>query len=832
MKKRGFTLIELLGVIVILAIIATITVPMIVTLLKGARKSVFKASAEEILKTSKMYYSKNVTDSGVIIEIANKQIKKMEYIDGSFSNQDIPSFELKGKMPDRGKITIDEDGNIEFRLDNGEFCAAKSKGNEDINILEGDACDHEIKVPTIAGVVTSKDKDKLVVVSSCYYEDDNHVKTGDANVSRYGFKIDDKDWIYTTENYYMFSKLKNGSSHKIQVSCTNELGIKVEKNLGNQMVGDIDSATITAPSGWAKSKTVTITYPSGRYTYQYSFDLGTTWISDNINNHVFKKTFSSEADNGKIIMARVLDNTGNLKEAVSLKIAGIDTHAPTCGTITGAGTTSTWTKNNRTVSVGCSDTGGSTCSQTTFSNKFSSNATTSNITISDKAGNTTSCPVGVYIDKNPPTCTTSGGQNTWKNSNMTITGNCSDTGGSGCSNITKTITENDTSVALLSYEGHSEDFGWLGVVRNGDTAGTTGQGKRLEALSMNVSIPGLSCSISYEAHVSDVGWQAAVSNGTIAGTTGQSKAIEAVKISLSGACTGYFNVKYRAHVAEDGWQSWVTNGAVAGTTGQSKRMEALEAYLEPKSGSGYQLIGKTPVKLVSPGTVTDGAGNATACPTNVVAAVDTTKPPALKLINTSGGSIACDLVGVSTTTADEKSGIATYKISYSGTSGAWGNVSTTTAWENKMNETVSFKACDQAGNCSDTATTTVHIGTYGASNACGTSSSTTCTSVTACGCKTYKKCCTSYSATKYKEDTASGCYLNGKVVDFTQKTGKKNCGNLGHPINNDSPSGLGCCAYKTCLRSSNNSSCGCAVANTCTSQVCTTATDVNECCHD
>ena len=826
MKKRGFTLVELLAIILILAIIALITVPMIITLIRNARKSVFKSNAEQVLSASKMYYSKNITDDGVIIEIRENQVNKLQYMNDTTNSEALPGFQVKGKLPQKGKITITDDGKIAFDLYNGDFCAYKTEDANTIYILEGDNCDKNVKIPKIEGTVTTKDKDKLVVVASGFYEEDN-VRTP-AKIVRYGFKIDNGDWKYTTNDYYIFNGLKSGSTHNIKISCTNEVGITVEKDLGNKIVSNLDTTVISAPTGWAKSKTVTITYPKGRYKYQYSLDEGVTWLSDGITNGVKTLPYSSQDDNGKYVMARVLDKAGNVEEAKVLKIAGIDTTLPTCGTISGAGTTSSWTKNNRTVSVGCSDngecsntsfsntfssnattgiiqisdkagnkrdctvgvyidkskptcgtisgagdtnhwtkdnrtvsvacsdTGGSTCSQTSFSNTFSSNATTSTIQISDKAGNTENCTVGVYIDKTAPTCSTSGGRATWSNAGLTLTGTCSDQGGSGCSNITKSITGSNVEVAKIDYEAHVQDLGWTGAVSNGNVAGLTGHNKRLEAIAISISAPGYStCGVRYQPHIANYGWDSGwTTTGNIAGTTGQSISLEAIKIELTGDCASKFNIQYRTHVQDIGWMDWVSNGAVAGTTGQSKNLEAIQIFLEPKSDSGYQRVDFTPVRKISPGTVSDGAGNTASCPA-VAAAVDDGAGPVLqKITNTSGGGLVCGEVGTLLTAVDSKSGVQKYQISSNNST--WTDINTlqNTPHTAKQNNTIYLRACDNAGNCSGSQSTVVHIGEFSGS------SSTSC-SVTNCGgshsCKKKRTISKSVSFTWRDTNACSGC---------------------------------------------------------------------------
>ena len=78
----------------------------------------------------------------------------------------------------------------------------------------------------------------------------------------------------------------------------------------------------------------------------------------------------------------------------------IDKTGPSCGSITGESTT--WTNQDRTISVKCDDNGGSGCQKEKYSKTFTDTIKISYISIYDKAGNKTNCNVNVYIDKIPP----------------------------------------------------------------------------------------------------------------------------------------------------------------------------------------------------------------------------------------------------------------------------------------------------------------------------------------------------------------------------------------------------------------------------------------------
>lgn len=133
---------------------------------------------------------------------------------------------------------------------------------------------------------------------------------------------------------------------------------------------------------------------------------------------------------------------------------------------------------------------------------------------------------------------------------------------------------------IVKYQAHTAGIGWMPVVSDGQTAGTTGQSRQMEALIITHGSTPKCTTFEYRAHVAGNGWLPWVRNGQIAGTTGQSRRMEAVQINMIGPAAGY-SVKYRAHVAGIGWQAWVTNGQVAGTTGQSRRMEAIEIMVVP-----------------------------------------------------------------------------------------------------------------------------------------------------------------------------------------------------------------------------------------------------------
>lgn len=117
----------------------------------------------------------------------------------------------------------------------------------------------------------------------------------------------------------------------------------------------------------------------------------------------------------------------------------------------------------------------------------------------------------------------------------------------------------------LKYRAYVQGVGYMPWQANGTTAGTTGQGKRMEALQFAVG-----SKITAECHCQSYGDMKPVYEGNIAGTVGESLRMESIKLDAP------YKIKYRVHQQGTGWTSWVTNGTWCGAKGQSKRLEAIE----------------------------------------------------------------------------------------------------------------------------------------------------------------------------------------------------------------------------------------------------------------
>ena len=135
----------------------------------------------------------------------------------------------------------------------------------------------------------------------------------------------------------------------------------------------------------------------------------------------------------------------------------------------------------------------------------------------------------------------------------------------------------------VTYQSHVQTYGWQDWKLNGETSGTSGQSKRLEALKIKLENMNESGNVEYQSHVQTYGWEKNwKKNGELSGTSGKSKRLEAIKIRLTGEMKEKYDIYYRVHAQTYGWLGWAKNGESAGTEGLSKRLEAIEVVLVEK----------------------------------------------------------------------------------------------------------------------------------------------------------------------------------------------------------------------------------------------------------
>lgn len=106
--NKGFTLIELLAVIVIVAIIATITSPMITNVIETSNEKAFKSSIEEMINIIDMDYNEYARSKEVTYKYSNNKLLCSKCNNGSDLELDFTGEIKNGSgtiIYNNGKVT-------------------------------------------------------------------------------------------------------------------------------------------------------------------------------------------------------------------------------------------------------------------------------------------------------------------------------------------------------------------------------------------------------------------------------------------------------------------------------------------------------------------------------------------------------------------------------------------------------------------------------------------------------------------------------------------------------------------------------------------------------
>ena len=333
MNKKGFTLVELLAIIAILAIIALIATPITINVVETFRKNSFKESTNGLIRAAQLYYSEQV-------EEANFYGKTFDF------SKNTSELSFKGKKPTSGTLVMDSDGLIKINISNGTYCASKDFESNEVVITKSADCTNTSLEPEITMSALSEGTKRIIVKAQC-------TEVGNTTIKKYEFKIGDK-WLSNGKDYYIFDNLEANKEYIVSARCINSVGIVAEKSLSVKTSLILaPTISITPETEYAPKRTVTLNSPvdengnkiTGRFKYEYSVDEGETWEEFEDG---FKLEYNKEEDNGKLIIARVVDSKNEYSS--NAIISGIDTTKPSASVSVGT------IKTDRvTLTATCSD---------------------------------------------------------------------------------------------------------------------------------------------------------------------------------------------------------------------------------------------------------------------------------------------------------------------------------------------------------------------------------------------------------------------------------------------------------------------------------------------
>nr|WP_288555596.1 N-acetylmuramoyl-L-alanine amidase [uncultured Mediterraneibacter sp.] len=158
---------------------------------------------------------------------------------------------------------------------------------------------------------------------------------------------------------------------------------------------------------------------------------------------------------------------------------------------------------------------------------------------------------------------------------------------SGSVSKPKQVPGNPVNDMGVKYRAHCQTIGDCAEVRDGQTAGTTGFGKRLEALYISLEEAakklGVDLKLKGKYHLQGTGWVdlGYITKDTMIGSKGQGKRLEAIILEIEGLPEGY-ELQYRTHIQTVGWTGWVAAGFASGSVGFRKGIEAIQIRIVKK----------------------------------------------------------------------------------------------------------------------------------------------------------------------------------------------------------------------------------------------------------
>ena len=326
---------------------------------------------------------------------------------------------------------------------------------------------------------------------------------------------------------------------------------------------------------------------------------------------------------------------GNFSDPIVREIK-IDKTDPICNS-TSSVPVGTCSNENVTITGVCSDIGGSGCVENP-TKQYSLNInsdTESPGTVYDYAGNSSVCPnINVFIDKNPPTCVSTGGNNQWTSSEVTITGICSDTGGSGCAGDVTKVYDFTTNSTIESPGYVSDNCGNIAPCPANITV-------RVDRSPPNISVSGnptdwVNTNQTLTINASDA--QSGIDNVAVNGTnvpivngirtytlTGNGIYTVSATDKAGNVATNIQTVTFIDKVPP----SCVSSGGNDQWTATSRTL--VGTCSDTISGCVNNTITKQYTTQISsttetPGMVYDRAGNSTVCPANQTVRIDQTPP--------------------------------------------------------------------------------------------------------------------------------------------------------------------------------------------------------------
>ena len=616
-KSKGFTMIELLATIIILGLLITIAYTSVRNILNRGNNTYYESQENMIVLAGQDYFAdyreKLPDEIGDTASVTLETLINESYID---------------------PVKDDDENDCDFP---GSRVFVQKITDRDYQYFVTLVCNrYETTEDTADPVITFNPNKKSSTKSITVKMD----VTDNEGVASYRYVIEKDGELYRDSGYLNYNgeltiKLTEKGLYEITGYAIDVNGNKSNKKSGKFSIyegincAEVDFSSSAKAETWInKNITLTIKLPDNTYRWELSKSVngGSYQVLDNYIGASNKK-LTINSDGKHKYKLTVYDSDGNSCIATTEEYY-VDKTKPTCES---SGGSEEWKNTSITLKGTCKDTGGSGCTGNVTKN-FTTNTNKTNQspgTVKDNAGNIRTCPANqtVKIDKNPPTCQSSGGSTSWKNTTITLKGTCSDTGGSGCrGNVSKPFTSdtnltNQSPGTVYDRAGNSTVCPANQTVRVDKTAPScTSGGGSSNWTNKNVTITGV-CS---DGSGSGCAGNASKTYTSNTNTSNASPGIVKDNAGNIKTCPANQTVKIDKTAPScsnsGGNSSWTNqNVTIKGTCSDSGGSGC-------RSNASKTYTSNTNTTTASPGTVYDRAGNSTTCPANQTVRVDKTAP--------------------------------------------------------------------------------------------------------------------------------------------------------------------------------------------------------------
>ena len=580
--KKGFTLVELLAVVVIMGIILGISLPAVTAIQKRLvkqRVNTFYRIVEEAADAYvEQYHADFETTSDCYVFTYSDLIDE-----GLLKESDITCLsEAYGE--NKGVVAATKVSGNTYTYDYYLTCydKATSKKLESSKQIPAHCIGVSGGFPITANVIhVKKDGSEEPYVctdpsTGCWVSGSIRVELN--STSPYYVDIGKYQYFIENESGFTWSDVTPVGSNIMSFTTSNDSNpstssynkaikfrsVDAASNISSefpwvyaQVDNTVPTTNISVSSNWENEVTLTFTsndVPSGLPTYYIDTNGDNNpdiTVPKGAQTYTINTNFNG---NVKAYAVSPTGITGGWSMPVQVKV---DATAPRCPSeyVTGNGN---WTSNAVTIKGTCQDTGGSGCRSDSLTVQRTIDTNTNGYIspgrVCDNAGNCVDCDTkAVHIDKEPPTCTSTGG-GTWTNGTVTLTGICNDTGGSGCvQNATRQYsgdqnTPNQSPGQVRDNAGHIVDCPANQTVLIDTTVPTV---SAISVTSRTGDLPTISATCS--DNISPVNSNSATTSCTKSGSTATCTATCTNAVNLSN--TNSVTLTWSASGSVCGWNS-------------------------------------------------------------------------------------------------------------------------------------------------------------------------------------------------------------------------------------------------------------------------------------